>query len=100
MAPGPANGGPGVNAQAAAAAAMAAGAAAAGVCTSASAMPSNHNNASLRQPQMPNSNPLLTVAAEAAKAAGGLNLPWPQNMRPKEAMPISPPLTPLPATMR
>merc|ERR1712008_477462 len=44
----------------------------------------------------------LTAAAKAAAASGGINLPlpWPQNMRPKEAMPISPPLTPLPATMR
>ena len=95
MPPGPGNGGP---AAAANAAAMAAGAAAA-----AGTLPGGaSNNGSLRLPQMPNTNPLLTAAAKAAAASGGINLPlpWPQNMRPKEAMPISPPLTPLPATMR
>ena len=96
MPPGPGNGGGGVGpATAANAAAMAAGAG--------GALPGGaSNNASLRLPQMPNTNPLLTAAAKAAAASGGINLPlpWPQNMRPKEAMPISPPLTPLPATMR
>ena len=97
MPPGPGNGGGGP-AAAANAAAMAAGAASA-----AGTLPGGaSNNASLRLPQMPNTNPLLTAAAKAAAASGGINLPlpWPQNMRPKEAMPISPPLTPLPATMR
>ena len=99
MPPGPGNGGGGP-AAAANAAAMAAGAAAA---SAAGTLPGGaSNNASLRLPQMPNTNPLLTAAAKAAAASGGINLPlpWPQNMRPKEAMPISPPLTPLPATMR
>ena len=98
MPPGPGNGGGGGPAAAANAAAMAAGAASA-----AGTLPGGaSNNASLRLPQMPNTNPLLTAAAKAAAASGGINLPlpWPQNMRPKEAMPISPPLTPLPATMR
>ena len=97
MPPGPGNAGAGGIGPAAAAnaAAMAAGAG--------GALPGGaSNNASLRLPQMPNTNPLLTAAAKAAAASGGINLPlpWPQNMRPKEAMPISPPLTPLPATMR
>ena len=99
MPPGPGNGGGGP-AAGAHAAAMAAGAAAA---LAGGALPGGaSNNASLRLPQMPNTNPLLTAAAKAAAASGGINLPlpWPQNMRPKEAMPISPPLTPLPATMR
>ena len=95
MPPGPGNGGGVGPATAANAAAMAAGAG--------GTLPGGaSNNASLRLPQMPNTNPLLTAAAKAAAASGGINLPlpWPQNMRPKEAMPISPPLTPLPATMR
>ena len=94
MPPGPGNGGGGP-ATAANAAAMAS--AAGGTLPGGAS-----NNASLRLPQMPNTNPLLTAAAKAAAASGGINLPlpWPQNMRPKEAMPISPPLTPLPATMR
>ena len=94
MPPGPGNGGGGP----AAAANAAAMASAAGGTLPGGAS----NNASLRLPQMPNTNPLLTAAAKAAAASGGINLPlpWPQNMRPKEAMPISPPLTPLPATMR
>ena len=94
MPPGPGNAGGGP-AAASNAAAMAAGVG--------GALPGGaSNNASLRLPQMPNTNPLLTAAAKAAAASGGINLPlpWPQNMRPKEAMPISPPLTPLPATMR
>merc|ERR1740129_1684197 len=81
---------------------MAAGAAAVSAAAGGALPGGVSNNASLRLPQMPNTNPLLTAAAKAAAASGGINLPlpWPQNMRPKEAMPISPPLTPLPATMR
>ena len=103
MPPGPGNAGGGVGPAAAAnAAAMAAGAAAASAAAGGALPGGASNNASLRLPQMPNTNPLLTAAAKAAAASGGINLPlpWPQNMRPKEAMPISPPLTPLPATMR
>ena len=57
---------------------------------SAAAAASNQPNNSLRTNQ-PNLNDM------------GAKLPWPQSLRPptqpKEAMPLSPPLTPLPATI-